>query len=157
MAYLPKDSEVQDRYLKVVELAIPFLITGSATPSLVSIQCDEPSLLFFNTAGVTQCTYADGAFDSAAEQSSITFASPSDSAGTMNMVLRINENIVKLVSASVVVIGGPGDSHCTFPTGSTLGLTSQDNKFVFNVTTGVDIATPSNLYAALIVRYVVSE
>ena len=56
MSFKPKDSLVQERELRVIELEIPFTITGNSIPSLVVPLSDEPSILFFRTASVDQIT-----------------------------------------------------------------------------------------------------
>jgi hypothetical protein len=110
------------------------------------IKADEPAMLFLNTEGVNQISaVADG---------SPTFTSPSDSAGTFNLLIRINEKVGKVMQAEVVSRTAALVKNCTLA--NTTGLTAAADKIVLNCTTGVSSAT-TNLDAVLIVEYVIAE
>jgi hypothetical protein len=96
--YQSRDSQVLARQLKVQRLVIPFKIVGNATASAVAISRDEPSLLFLKTGGVDQITPALSSTDTAP-----TIAqTPSDSSGTFNLLVKINEPVAKVMGARVV-------------------------------------------------------
>ena len=154
--YDAKDVIVRDRLLETLEICIPFLITHNATPASKSMNEDEPALLFLNTQGIQDITLADGAVDSAAELAALTFAAPNDASGIFNLLLRINEPVIKIVSAQILQRGGSEMINCTFVTGSTNGITSAGNKVVFNADSAVNFAT-TDYDATLVVNYVVGE
>lgn len=154
--YDAKDTIVRDRILETLELCVPFSIVANATPASKSMTEDEPSLLFLNTQGIQDITLADGAVDSQAELDALTFAVPNDAAGIFNLLLRMNEPVVKIVSAQIIQLNGSEMINCTFVTGSTNGITSAGNKVVFNADSAVNFAT-TNYNATLIVNYVVGE
>jgi hypothetical protein len=91
---------VQGRQLKVQELAIPFTIAGHATPASKTLTSDEPSVLFIQTEGKTQITAAAGALD-AGEATPTFSATATDSTGVINLLVKVGEQITKVVSAEV--------------------------------------------------------
>jgi hypothetical protein len=156
--YQAKDSQVLNRQLEVQELNIPFYITHNATPASVLVTCDEPSLLFINTQGVTQITVANGAYDTSAEAAGVTFATPVDSSGLFNMLVRINEDTaVKLLTMNVSSRNNQGAGAGYLPSAPTNGITSVGNKFVFNVQcASADFAT-TDYDGCLTIRYVTGQ
>jgi hypothetical protein len=152
MSFQPKDSLVRERELKVIELHIPFVITGSATPASVSVLSDEPSILFMNTAGVNQTTAALSPNEAAP-----TFAAPVDASGLFNMMLVLNETVGKVVSAEIVsVTDTTGTLIKACYLANTTGISQYGNKICLNVPSGVDFATGGTLTAALTVRWAVA-
>jgi hypothetical protein len=146
MPYQAQDAQVQGRQLKVQRLVIPFTITHHATASLVVIAKDEPALLFLNTEGVDQITaVADG---------SPSFASPSDSAGTFNILVKVGESVAKVMQAQVIGRSAALVKNCTLA--NTTGLTAAGDKIVLNCTTAVN-ATTTDLNACLCIEYVIAE
>jgi hypothetical protein len=96
-SFSAKDELVRGRQLAVQTLSIPFVVTGNATPSAVNITCDEPAVLFLRTQGVDQITAALAANDTFP-----TYSTPNDATGVFNMLLIINETLVKVVDAKLV-------------------------------------------------------
>lgn len=144
--YYSKDELVQGRQLKVQRLVIPFVITHNATASAVVISRDEPALLFLKTEGVDEITaVADG---------SPSFASPSDSAGTFNILVKLNEVAAKVMHAEVIGRDAALVKNCTLA--NTSGLTAAGDKIVLNCTTAVNSST-TDLNACLCVEYVIAE
>lgn len=144
--YASKDELVQGRQLKVQRLVIPFVITASATASAVVLSNDEPALLFLKTAGVDQITaVADG---------SPSFASPSDAAGTFNILVKLNEVAAKVMHAEVIGRNASLNVNCTLA--NTTGLTAAADKIVLNCTSGIN-ETTTNTNACLCVEYVIAE
>jgi hypothetical protein len=98
--YDPKNELVLGRSLKVQTLAIPFVVVGNATPANVSLTNDEPSILFLRSAGVDQITTASGAL-ATGETATYTTA-PADATGVLNALVKIQEPVVKVISAMIV-------------------------------------------------------
>jgi len=155
--YQAQNELTLSRQLKVVELAIPFSVTANATPASKTVTRDEPAMLFVNVEGISGITLANGAVDTAAELSAITFATATDTTGVYNLLLRVGEQVSKVVSAQVVKnnVGGASSEAitCTYPTGATSGITSLGDKLVFNCDTNTSFAT-TDYSATLVVRYV---
>lgn len=154
--YQAKNEKTLSRQLKVQELAIPMFITANATPASKTQVNDEPSMLFMNTEGISGITLANGAVDSAAELAALTFAAATDATGVYNLLVRIGEQVQKVVSAQVVRRDGNEVISCTFPTGSSQGITSLGDKIVLNCDSAVNFAT-TNYDASLVIRYVAAE
>lgn len=164
MSYLPKDSAVQQQSLQVASLALPFTVTHNASSASVVVTVENPSLLFINTQGTSRITLAAGAVDSAQELTDITFASPSDTAGTFNMLVRINETVNKVVNAtlysrtssSVLVnatLASPSfNSANSSNLPAQLGVTDPGNKIALNCTCGVNFST-TDFDGVLVVNY----
>lgn len=155
-AYYPKDDLVDRRSLKVQKLTIPFYITHNAVPASKVVASDEPALLFLGVQGINNLTVASGAFDTSAEQSAITFASATDTTGVFSLLLRVNEQIIKVMyvrvsqrSASEVVSG-------TAPTGASAWISSLGNKIVANIDSSVNLATTDGDYV-LEVEYIAAQ
>ncbi len=94
MSYVPQDSLVQLRNLKVERLVIPFSIVGSATSTSVVATSDEPGFVFFATQGVDGITAAL----STSETATYT-TSPDDGTGVFNVLIKLGESVGKLCSA----------------------------------------------------------
>lgn len=144
--YASKDESVLGRQLKVQRLVIPFVITHNATASAVVISRDEPALLFLKTQGVDEIT--------AVQDGTPSFTSPSDSAGTFNILVKLNEVAAKVMHAEVVSRTASLNQNCTLA--NTSGLTAAGDKIVLNCTTGVN-STTTDLDACLCVEYVIAE
>jgi hypothetical protein len=154
--YQAKNELTLSRQLKVQELAIPLFVTANATPASKTVANDEPAMLFINTEGISQITLANGAVDTAAELSAITFATATDATGVYSMLVRIGEQVSKVVSAQVIRRDGNEVISCTFPTGATTGISSLGDKIVLNADSAVNFAT-TNYDASLVIRYVAAE
>lgn len=155
-SYQAKDEKVLNRQLKVQKLAIPLFVNSNAVPASKTANSDEPSMLFMNVEGIAGITLANGAVDSAAELAAITFAPATDATGVLNLLVRIGEPIQKVVYAQIVRRNGNEVISCTFPTGSTDGVTSLGDKIVLNADSAVNFAT-TDYDACLLLAYVVQE
>lgn len=154
--YQAKEAAVLRRQLEVIELAIPLFVDSNATPASKTQTNDEPSVLFMNTQGITGISVATGAFDTSAEAAAITFATATDTTGVYNLLVRIGEQVKKVVYAQVIRRDGNEVISCTFPTGSSEGITSLGDKIVLNADSAVNLAT-TDLNATLVVAYVPAE
>ena len=158
--YQAQNSGTLQRQLKVVELAIPLSVIANATPASKTQAADEPQLLFINTEGITGISANTGAFDTSAEAAAITFATATDTTGVYNLLLRVGEQVSKVVSAEVRtnLVGGSSSETVTptSPTGATRYVTSLGDKLVFNVDCAVNFAS-TNYDATLVVRYTTAE
>lgn len=115
--YYSKDNILMQRQLKVQKLSVPFVIVGNATAANVSITCDEPSRVFFKTAGVDQITSNVPSGETATYSQS-----PSDSAGRFNVLILLEEPAGKIVSAKCLDLAN-GASQVTVR-GSSTGVSS---------------------------------
>lgn len=143
-----KDRNTRERQLKVIELEIPFSIVGSATAANVVPTCDEPALVFLATEGVDQIT---AALDSG--EAAPTFASPSDSAGTFNIMVKVGESISKVIGAMIIPRTSTGSVKPAY-LANTTGIDANGNKICLNCTSAVAVNTTNTLNAILKVSYV---
>lgn len=148
--FYAKDSITRERQLKVIELEIPLFITGSATSSSVAPTSDEPALVFMNTAGVNQTT---AALDSG--EAAPTFAAPVDATGLINVMVKVNEPIKKVVDAYIVSRTDTTGYVKASYLANTTGIDANGNKICLNIPSGVNL-TSGNLDACLHVSYVPS-
>ncbi len=154
MSFLPKDSAVQQQAMQVCSLALPLAITASATSANVVVTVDNPSLLFVKTEGTNRITLAAGAVDSQAELDAITFASASDSAGTSNLLVRINQSVAKVVKATLYSrTSASVIKNATLVSAPSSGITSVGDKVALNVTSGVNLTT-TNFDGCLVLDYI---
>jgi hypothetical protein len=152
---MAKDSLIQDRQLEVLEVCIPLFITGNATPASKTLANDEPARLFLNAQGISQITLANGAVDSSAELSAITFQSlaSGDASGKFSGLLRINEPIVKVLSLELIQrTGGNSVVSCDLTSAPSSGITSGGDKVVFDATVSSVNFSSANLDACLVAR-----
>jgi len=157
--YQAQNQNTLSRQLKVQELVIPLNVTANATPASKTQTTDEPSMLFINTEGITGISTTTGAFDTSAEANAITFASANDANGIYNLLLRVGEQVGKVVHAEVhknLVSGATEVLTCSSPTGATRYVTSLGDKLVFNLDSAVNFAS-TNYDATLHVKYIVAE
>lgn len=152
MSYQAKDSAVRGRQLKVQRLSIPLLITGHATPASVVAKADEPAIMFVQTEGVDGITVAKGALDSGQAVPSFTAADDSD--GKFGVLIRVGEQVGKIVSFSVSPRATGSTASVTLA--NTTGLDSVGDKICLDVDTAVDLSA-ANLDCTLTVEYVVAE
>ena len=145
-SYYAKDSLVQNQQLKVQRLVIPFKVAHSASSASVVIAASQPALLFLNTQGVNQI--------SAVAAGTPSFTSPNDAAGTMNVLVQINEPVLLVCHAEVISRTGAVSAVTTLA--NTTGLTTAGNQVVLNVTTGVN-STTTDLDACFIMEYIIDE
>lgn len=148
MSYNAKQELVQDRQLKVQRLVIPFAITANATPASVVISRDDPSILFLRTQGVDEIT---AALDTA--DGTPSYASANDASGVFNILVKIQEQIGKVMHAEVVQRTVAAQAVCTLA--AVAGITAAGDKIALNCTLG-NLAT-TNMDACLVVEYVVAE
>ena len=154
--YQAKDSLVLGRQLEVQHLVIPFQIVGSATSASVVFSCDEPGFVFAQTNGTNQITAAVPSTDTA------TFTtSPSDSAGTFNCLVLINEQLVKLCQASVNVPATAVVKACALgsATGISVNTASGANGvcLMLSVPTGSAYNTSGTVSGCLEIDYITAE
>lgn len=146
--YYAKQELVQNRQLKVQELAIPLTITGNATPASVVVASDEPSILFLKTEGVNKITAAlDG-------DTAPTFVSQVDANGLFSVMLKIGEPIAKVLSAQLITRNAHSAGSAKLA--NTTGITANGDKIVLDCDTAVDLSAAS-LDACLVVKYIVAE
>ena len=152
-SYDAKDPLILDRQLEVLEVCIPLFVTANATPASKSLSNDEPSRLFLNAQGISQITLANGAVNSAAELSAITFASVAsgDATGILNGLLRFNEPVIKVLSLELIPRTGGSVVACSLVSAPSSGITSSGQSVAFNLTSSVNLAT-TNLDATLVCR-----
>lgn len=154
MAFQSKDAGVLSRQNKVQELAIPFVIVHHATAASKTVTVDEPSILFINVEGITNIATSTGALVSG--EVAPTLASATDSTGVINLDVKIQEPMSKVLSAIVFsrAVAAGLSKPCNilaFATGTNAG-----QSIFLNCTTGVNLAT-TDLDAVLIVKYIVDE
>ena len=157
MPFLPKDGAVQEQAMQVQTLCLPLAITHNATSASVVVTVDNPSLLFVKTEGTNRITLADGAVDSAAELSAITYTSASDASGVTNILVRVNEQLSKVVSIKFFSRTSASLVKCgTLTSAPTTSITSAGDKIVCDLTHGVDLAT-TDLDGMLEVQYIAKQ
>jgi hypothetical protein len=117
---------------------------------------DEESLLFINTEDLTTATYANGAFSSLEEQDDITFQVSNNHTGHFSLLLRINEQIEKVLCAEIIQRNGSEAIDLSFASGSDQGITLDGDKIVLNAISSVDLGLLS-YDACLVVRYAVKQ
>lgn len=147
-SYYAKQELVQNRQLKVQELAIPLAITGNATPASVVVASDEPSILFLKTEGVDKITAALNG------DTAPTFVAQNDANGLFSAMLVIGEQISKVLSAELITRNA--HSAGSSKIANTTGITVLGDKIVLDCDTAVDLSAAS-LNACLVVRYVAAE
>lgn len=154
MAYEPKDPGVRGRALKVQELAIPFAITYHATAASKVVVSDEPSILFLNVEGITGISTATGAL--ASGEVAPSFATATDSTGVINLLVKVGEPMIKVMSAVVFsrAVAAGLSKPCNILAFAT--VTNAGQSIFLNCTTGVNLGTTS-LDGVLIVKYIVDE
>lgn len=151
-SYNAQNEIVLGKQLKVQELALNFSIVGNATPASKVVSVDDPALLFLNVQGISGITVASGAVDSSEELSAITFSTATDSSGVFNILVRIDEPVLKVCAAYIVQRNGANVTSATLTSAPSNSITSGGNKFVFNAT--APAAFTSGTYdACLVVKY----
>lgn len=152
MSYDPKQSEVLGRALKVQKLSIPFTITGDATAADVLLRSDEPAVMFQASEGVDQITAA------LLDDETATFTvAPDDSDGKSNVLLRIGEQVEKVVS--MYCANRVSGAAIVAKLGSASGITEGDGggtAIMISLDSAVDY-TAADEDACLEVEYVVAE
>jgi hypothetical protein len=154
MNFNAKTEQVLNRQLEVQTLSIPFTVTANATPSLVTVVSDEPSLLFFRTSGTDQITA-----ELAPGETATYSIAANDASGIMNVLVEVNEPIVKVVYAKVTSTTSALTTFQAAYLGSATGITTGSgggNNIMLNVASTVDLAT-TNLVACLEVGYITQE
>ena len=95
-SYYAKNDLQMRNQLKYQQLTLPFKIVGNATPSSVVISQDDPSILYLKTQGVDQITAALSSGETAP-----TYAAPNDASGIFNILVRVQEPIVRVAYAYI--------------------------------------------------------
>lgn len=153
-SYDPRDSQVLERKLEVQRLVIPLAITFNATPASKVLASDEPSLLFLQTQGLTQITTASGALNPG--EATPTFdLTAADSSGHINMLVRVNEPVAKIVQA-MLVDRATGVVYACYMNTTAAPLDASGKSLLLNASTGVSLATTS-LNACLTVDYITAS
>ncbi len=147
--YYAKSELVQERQLKVQELALRLAITGNATPASVVVAVDDPAVLFLKTEGVDKITAALDSGDG-----SPSFVAQVDANGLFSAMIKVGEPIKKVLSAQLIRRTAHGVD--TAKLANTTGITAVGDKIVLDCDTGVNLAS-ANLDACLIVKYEVQE
>jgi len=150
-SFQAKDTLVLGRQLEVQSLKIPFVITGNATPASVVALSDEPAVLFIKTAGIDQITPALDVGESLP-----TYVSQVDASGTFSILLKIQEQLVKVVSAKLVQRAAVA-SVVSCSMANTTGISSSGSDIALNAVSGTDFATGGVLDACLEVNYITAE
>jgi hypothetical protein len=154
MSYQAKDSAVRGRQLKVQSLSIPLSIPAGAA----SVTVDEPSLLFLRTAAFDGITTGTGALD--AGQTAPTFVAPANATGKFAALVRVGEQLSKVVSAKLT--SRSGNTCLGVALADSDGIDAIGDKIVLNVhvvdATGTDVNLGSTAVdACLEVQYVVAD
>lgn len=158
MSYLAKESLVQQRQLKVQRLVIPFQVVGSATAADVSITSDEPGFVFFESEGVDQIT---GALETN-ETATYTDGSPGDSAGELNVLVKLDEDAEKVMGGELYnrdADGFAAQSGMVLNLGSATGITTGSGggkSLMLSIDTGADHTTGTHT-RCLVVEYVTGQ
>ena len=155
MAYSPKDSNVAKSNLQVQTLRLPFTIAGSATSANVVVTPYDTTVLFINTAGVTQISTSTGALDSG--EASPSMGTISDAGGQFGALVKVNETINKIVGAELLQLGGSSQAPGTITLANTTGLTANGNKIVLNVNSGFAYNSATTLTGCLVVHYIAAQ
>ena len=145
--YYAKSSLAMDRQLKVQRLVIPLKVVHNATPASVSLQNDEPSVLFLQSQGVNQIDASDAA--------QFANTSPSDASGQLNLLVNVGESVAKVMRCALRGRFSGTDYAAHLDTGSTQGVSSNGN-IMLSVSTSVNFST-TDLDACLDVEYSVSD
>jgi hypothetical protein len=154
MSFQAKDSGVLSRQNKVQRLVIPFTIASNATPASKVIACDEPALVFIKTEGLNQITIAAGALETG--ETLPTLAAATDSTGVINVLVKINEPLVKVMSVKIHSRGATQTAKPGEVLAFTTGSTNSGQSVVANITTAVNLASAS-IDAVLEVEYITAE
>lgn len=152
MSYDPKNQQVLNRALKVQKLSIPFAVTGNATPASVVLANDEPALMFLKSEGVDQITAA-----LASGETATYLVAPVDATGIMNVLVKINESVLKVVSMTAFSrsSGAPIAAKLGSASGITTGSGGGSSIMVTTDST-VNYAS-ANEDACLEIEYIVAE
>ena len=158
MSYDAKQSLVSDRQLKVQRLVVPFQVVGSATAADVALSNDEPSLVFLQSEGVDQITAALATDETA----TFTDATPTDSSGQLNVLIRIGEEVEKVCGAEILNLDADAFtavSGMAANLGSSTGITTGDaggKSIMLSLDTGDSHATGTHK-RCLVVEYIVAQ
>lgn len=147
--YASKDELVQGRQLKVQRLSIPFVITANASSASVLISRDEPAVLFLKTQGNDEITAALVAGDGTP-----SYTAANDANGIFNILVKLNEQVGKVMNARVVGRNTAKDYICTLA--DTDGISGAGDKICLDCDADISLATTS-LDACLVVEYVIAE
>jgi len=153
MSFNPKNEVVFNRSLKVQKLSIPFTVTGNATPASVVLRNDEPAVMFIKSEGVDQITAAIPSGET------VTFTTaPDDSDGILNILVKINEPILKLVSMRCAnrASGAAIPAKLGSATGVSVVSSGSGTCLMIVTDSGVDYSS-ANEDACLEVEYIAAE
>lgn len=153
MAYNAKDSLVDGRQLEVQSLCIPLTIVGNATAASVSLRCDEPGFMFLRSSSVDQITAA-----LLPNETATYSASPADASGIFQVLIRINEQLVKVCDARLAQRDGATaqSAYLGSATAITTG-TAGGTAIMILCDSSVDFTGANTLNACLEVNYIVVE
>lgn len=153
-SYDAKQPLVLGRQLEVQKLTIPLLIVGNATPADVSLASDEPSVLFLRSAGVDQITAALASGEVATYS-----VSPVDATGVFNILVKVQEPILKVEKATVInrLDGTLKPCYLGSASGITVINSLEGTSIMLTCTSGADFATGATLNACLEVQYIVDS
>lgn len=155
MSFNAKDSQVQERQLKVQRLVIPFKIVGNASAASVVQSTDEPSILFLKTEGVDDIT---GALDSG--DVATYSVSPNNANCTFNVLVKIKETIDKVQSYRCVrrsAVLSEADDIMIVALGNADGVVQNSSvdgdKIMLTIDGELSLAASNTLNAQLEVEY----
>lgn len=157
MNYNAKQSLVQDRQLKVQRLVVPFQVIGNATPASVALSNDEPALVFLQSEGIDQITAALAS----GETATFTDSTPTDASGQLNVLVKIGEPVIKIVSVGLGDLGTgfTALSGVSAKLGSATGITTGSaggSSIMLELVTGASHATGTTL-RSVIVEYITHQ
>lgn len=151
MSFQAKNELVRDAQLKVQTLRLPFAITANAVPASVVVGRDNPGVLFIKTEGVNQINAALDSNDTAP-----TLAAANDIGGVFNIMVKIGEELKKVLGAKVVRRNGQEVISCTLtsaPADSIVAGGGRD-KIILNADSAVNLST-TNFDGYVEVSYIV--
>lgn len=100
MSFIAKNVAPRASQLKVQKLSLPLVIVGNATPASKTVTEYDRNVLFMQVEGIDHASVAAGALDS--DDTVPTFQTVDDSDGKISCVIRIDEELEKVVSAKLI-------------------------------------------------------
>lgn len=120
MSFFAKNVAPRASQLKVQKLSLPLVIVGNATPASKTVTEYDRNVLFMKVEGIDHATAAVGALDS--DDTVPTFQSVADATGLISCVIRIDEELEKVVSAKIVSLTDGEIVAGKFPSAPTNGI-----------------------------------
>lgn len=146
-----KNEIVRDQLLKVQSLRLPFSIVGASSTQNVVVSQDNPSLLFIRTQGTDRITVSDGALVTG--QSAPSYTAPNDSAGLFDVLVRVYEDVSKVLGAHMVQTNAAGATVKVCNLANTNAIGPNGDQICLNCTSGVNL-TSATLSGYIVVDYI---